>query len=108
MRKLNNARREWEQRHCSNSPFRIDNYGSSSSIGMDSMEGSPMAVNRGCGTVIHASSSIISNSNQSKNADYYQQVPTRSSIGGKISETGQSKHGKVMSSSGDMIALNVA
>ena len=49
MRKLNNARREWEQRHCSNSPFRIDNYGSSSSLGMDSMESSPMAVNRGYG-----------------------------------------------------------
>ena len=49
MRKLNNARREWEQRHCSNSPFRIDNYGSSSSIGVDSMDGSPMAVNRGYG-----------------------------------------------------------
>ena len=49
MRKMNNARREWEQRHCSNSPFRIDNYGSSSSIGMDSMDGSPMAVNRGYG-----------------------------------------------------------
>ena len=49
MRKMNNARREWEQRHCSNSPFRIDNYGSSSSLGMDSMDGSPMAVNRGYG-----------------------------------------------------------
>lgn len=49
MRKLNNARREWEQRHCSNSPFRIDNYGSSSSIGFDSVEGSPMAVSRGYG-----------------------------------------------------------
>ena len=49
MRKLNNARREWEQRHQSNSPFRIDNYGSSSSIGFDSVEGSPMAVNRGYG-----------------------------------------------------------
>ena len=49
MRKLNDARREWEQRHCSNSPFRIDNYGSSSSIGFDSVEGSPMAVSRGYG-----------------------------------------------------------
>ena len=49
MRKLNNARREGEQRHCSNSPFRIDNYGSSSSIGFDSAEGSPMAVSRGYG-----------------------------------------------------------
>lgn len=49
MRKLNIARREWEQRHCSNSPFRIDNYGSSSSIGFDSAEGSPMAVSRGYG-----------------------------------------------------------
>jgi len=49
MRKMNNARREWEERHCSNSPFRIDNYGSSSSIGFESVDGSPMAVNRGFG-----------------------------------------------------------
>lgn len=46
MRKLNNARREWEQRHQSNSPFRIDNYGSSSSIGFDSVDGSPLPMNR--------------------------------------------------------------
>jgi hypothetical protein len=51
MRRLNDARREWEQRHCSNSPFRINNYGSSSSIGLDtqSCEGSPMPVNRSYG-----------------------------------------------------------
>ena len=51
MRKLNDARRDWETRHCSNSPFRFDNYGSSSSIGMDtsSCEGSPMVMNRGYG-----------------------------------------------------------
>ena len=49
MRKLNDARREWEDRHQSNSPFRIDAYGSSSSIGYDSAEGSPMSVSRGYG-----------------------------------------------------------
>ena len=49
MRKLNDARRQWEERHQSNSPFRIDNYGSSSSIGFDSCEGSPMTQSRGYG-----------------------------------------------------------
>ncbi len=52
MRKLNDARRQWEERHCSNSPFRIDNYGSSSSIGFDSAscgDNSPMPQSRGYG-----------------------------------------------------------
>ena len=49
MRKLQDARRDWENRHCSNSPFRIGNYGSSSSIGFDSCDGSPMTVTRGYG-----------------------------------------------------------
>ena len=52
MRKLNDARRQWEERHCSNSPFRIDNYGSSSSIGFDSAscgDSSPMTQSRGYG-----------------------------------------------------------
>jgi len=48
---MNEARREWEQRHCSNSPFRTNNYGSSSSIGLEnsSYEGSPFTVDRGFG-----------------------------------------------------------
>ena len=51
MHKLNDARRKWEDRHCSNSPFRFENYGSSSSIGLEtgSCEGSPMNINRGYG-----------------------------------------------------------
>lgn len=48
MRKMNEARRKWEDRHCSNSPFRMT-YGSSSSIGFDSCEGSPMSTGRGYG-----------------------------------------------------------
>lgn len=44
MRKLNEARRDWEQRHCSNSPFRLDAYGSSSSLDYCSAEGSPINV----------------------------------------------------------------
>ena len=35
MRKLEDARRKWESRHCSNSPFRAENYASSNSIGMN-------------------------------------------------------------------------
>ena len=49
MRKLNDARRDWEQRHQSNSPFRVNAYGSSSSIGFDSMDGSPISATRGYG-----------------------------------------------------------
>jgi len=48
MRKMNEARRKWEDRHCSNSPFRMT-YGSSSSIGFESCEGSPMSTGRGYG-----------------------------------------------------------
>lgn len=48
MRKMNEARRKWEDRHASNSPFRMT-YGSSSSIGFDSVEGSPMSTGRGYG-----------------------------------------------------------
>ena len=49
MRKLTDARREWENRHCSNSPFRTDRYGSSSSAGLEngSCEVSPMTIDRG-------------------------------------------------------------
>jgi len=47
MRKLNDARRDWERRHCSNSPFRLEAYGSSSSVDFGSVEGSPIDVRRG-------------------------------------------------------------
>ena len=49
--KLNDARRQWESRHHSNSPFRVEAYASTSSIGMDSCsnEGSPLCTNRGYG-----------------------------------------------------------
>ena len=46
MHRMNDARREWEQRHCSNSPFRANAYGSSSSLGFESCE-SPISVNKG-------------------------------------------------------------
>ena len=51
MRKLEDARRKWESRHCSNSPFRAENYGSSNSIGINEngSEGSPMSVGKGYG-----------------------------------------------------------
>ena len=51
MRKLEDARRKWETRHNSNSPFRAENYGSSSSLGPgdnDSVS-SGMSLNRGYG-----------------------------------------------------------
>ena len=46
MHRMNDARREWEQRHCSNSPFRANAYGSSSSLGFESPE-SPISLNKG-------------------------------------------------------------
>ena len=52
LHRLNEARREWENRHCSNSPFRLDRYGSSNSIGLDTISqdtGSPMNFQRGFG-----------------------------------------------------------
>ena len=46
MHKMMDARREWEQRHCSNSPFRATAYGSSTSLGFESIE-SPISANKG-------------------------------------------------------------
>ena len=48
MHKMKDARREWEQRHCSNSPFRAAAYHSSSSAGYDSVEySSPISTSKG-------------------------------------------------------------
>jgi len=51
MRKLEDARRKWESRHCSNSPFRAECYGSSNSMfGSDAeSSGSGMSLGKGYG-----------------------------------------------------------
>ena len=54
MHRMKDARREWEQRHCSNSPFRAAAYGSSSSLGFEGCE-SPSPVSNNKGYAVRAS-----------------------------------------------------
>jgi hypothetical protein len=51
MRRLEDARRKWESRHQSNSPFRAENYASSNSLGPadNNSESSPISIGKGFG-----------------------------------------------------------
>ena len=51
MRRLEDARRKWESRHQSNSPFRAELYASSNSLGMgdNNSESSPISIGKGFG-----------------------------------------------------------